>query len=60
MLFKDSNGKYVIINKSDFVNDKDYYEQILFTKGHKCLSKSDNVIDNYVRYISKEKGVYYI
>ena len=54
MLFKDNDGKYVIINKSDFVNDKDYYEQILLTKGHKYLSKYDNVLDNLLDIFQKK------
>tara|TARA_Y100000389_G_scaffold200448_1_gene240889 strand:+ start:4038 stop:4253 length:216 start_codon:yes stop_codon:yes gene_type:complete len=55
MLFKDNDGKYVIINKSDFVNDKDYYKQILLTKGHKYLSKYDNVLDNLLDIFQKKK-----
>lgn len=54
MLFKNNDGKYVIINKSDFVNDKDYYEQILLIKGHKYLSKCDSVLDNLLDIFQKK------
>lgn len=55
MLFKDTDNKYVIINKSDFVNDKDYYEKILLTKGYKNLSKSNNVLDNMLDIFQNKK-----
>lgn len=49
MLFRDSNGNLVELNRYDFKNDKLYYQKImeikqLFTKSNKNQNYSDYVI----------------
>lgn len=49
MLFRDSNGNLVELNRYDFKNDKLYYQKImeikkLFTKSNKDLNYSNYVI----------------
>ena len=49
MLFRDSNGNLIELNRYDFKNDKLYYQKImeikqLFTKSNKNQNYSDYVI----------------
>ena len=56
MLFKDINGKYIIINKCDFKNDKEYYKKILETKGLNIYNLEDPVSD--ILNIIEKKDLY--
>ena len=54
MLFRDSNGNLIELNRYDFKNDKSYYQKImeikqLFTKSNKNLNYSDYVIQNSIK-----------
>ena len=54
MLFKDNYGKYIIINKHDFISDKEYYKKILEIKGLN-ISKVGVPINNVLNIINKSK-----
>ena len=54
MLFKDNSGKYIIINRYDFNNDKEYYREILQIKGLN-ISKLEDPINNILNIIEKNK-----
>ena len=47
MLFRDSNGNLVELNRYDFKNDKLYYQKIMEIK--KQFTKSNN--SNYSNYV---------
>lgn len=54
MLFRDSNGNLIELNRYDFKNDKLYYQKImaikhLFTKSNKSQNYSDYVIQNSIK-----------
>ena len=53
MLFKDIDGKYIIINKLDFKTDKEYYKKILETKGLNIYNLEDPV-SNILNIIEKK------
>ena len=52
MLFKSYSGKLVKINKQDYNNDRDYYKQILITKGY-VVKESSNNIDEHILDVLK-------
>ena len=56
MLFKDVDGKYIIINKHNFKNDKEYYNKILETKGLNKYNLEDPVSN--ILNIIKKKDLY--
>jgi len=58
MLFRDSNGNLIELNRYDFKNDKLYYQKIieikqLFTKSNKTQNYSDYVIQNSTKVEKK-------
>ena len=55
MLFKDTTGKYIIINKSDFTDDKSYYQYILSIKGYKGHTEVNNVIEDLLDIVQNKK-----
>tara|TARA_B100000925_G_C21724129_1_gene352232 strand:- start:205 stop:390 length:186 start_codon:yes stop_codon:yes gene_type:complete len=52
MLFKSYSGKLVKINKQDYNNDRDYYKQILITKGY-VVKESSNNTDEHILDVLK-------
>jgi len=55
MLFKNNEGKYIIINRKDFITDKDYYLCILSIKDPTILPKQYDVMDNLLEILQKKK-----
>ena len=58
MLFRDSNGNLIELNRYDFKNDKLYYQKIieikqLFTKSTKTQNYSDYVIQHSTKVEKK-------
>jgi hypothetical protein len=58
MLFRDSNGNLIELNRYDFKNDKLYYQKImetkqLFTKSNKNQNYSHYVIQNSTKVEKK-------
>ena len=54
MIFTNKNGKYIEINKKDFINDKEYIKQILKFKKINLNIKNTNKTD-YILDVSKKK-----
>ena len=53
MLFRNNSGELKIINKIDYINDRDYYKTILlFMNTCDTINKSHNIaIDNLINKI---------
>ncbi len=54
MLFKNSEGKYIIINRKDFNCDRDYYLHILSIKQPNKIPKQHDVMDNLLEILQKK------
>lgn len=55
MLFRSKNGTLNEINKSNYLNDVEYYRNISLCYGYHFVSKHNNMLDE-ILYLSK-KGV---
>ena len=42
MLYRNNNGKLIEINKRDYINDENYYKQIISTMFSRVLNKPIN------------------
>jgi len=52
MLFRDSNGNLIELNRYDFKNDKLYYQKIMEIKQLFTKSNKDSNYSNYVIQVS--------
>lgn len=50
MLFRDKNGKLIKINRTDFINDKEYYTKIALINGIHFYENNKNT-NNTIQYI---------
>ncbi len=53
MLFFTAEGSYVEINKTNYVNDKLYFEAIMTAKGVKIIEPQKNVNNKIINIIKK-------
>jgi hypothetical protein len=52
MLFRDSNGNLIELNRYDFKNDKLYYQKIMEIKQLFTKSNKDSNYSNYIIQVS--------
>lgn len=52
MLFRDSNGNLIELNRYDFKNDKLYYQKIMEIKQLFTKSNKDSDYSNYIIQVS--------
>ena len=54
MLFINSNGIYIEINKTHYSNDNDYYRAITKARGHNIISSSNNTNDKLANIVKRK------
>jgi len=53
MLFFTAQGSYIEINKTNYINDKVYYEAIMTAKGVNIIELQKNINDKLINIIKK-------
>lgn len=53
MLFRDTTGNIIEINKSNFVSDSEYYKHIAATVGIQVIPKTTNIKTKILKLLEK-------
>ena len=53
MLFLTREGNYIEINKSNYVNDRMYYQRIMIVRGHKTIQYNNDTNNKLVDIVKR-------